>query len=149
MSIDEEHGPISILLVEDNPADVRLMQEALKPSKTKFRSFVAQDGAEAMLFLHRGNNYTDKPVPDIIILDLNLPQKDGREVLSEIKQDEKLKHIPVIVLTTSKSIDDINRCYRDHANCYITKPIDLDKFDEIVRLIEMFWFKTVMLPGNA
>jgi CheY-like chemotaxis protein len=146
---NEEHGPISILLVEDNPADVRLMQEVLKPSKTKFRSFVVKDGAEAMLFLHRSNNYSDKPVPDIIILDLNLPQKDGREVLSEIKQDEKLKHIPVIVLTTSSSIDDINRCYRDHANCYITKPIDLERFDEIVKLIEMFWFMTVMLPRNA
>ena len=149
MDIDEEHGPISLLLVEDNPADVRLMQEALKQTKTKLRSFVVKDGAEAMLFLHHGNKYTDSPVPDIIILDLNLPQKDGREVLSEIKRDEKLKHIPVIVLTMSKSTDDINRCYNDHANCYLTKPIELDKFDEIVRLIETFWFMTVRLPRSA
>jgi CheY-like chemotaxis protein len=149
MIIDQGHAAMSLLLVEDNPADVRLMQEALKASKTKYRFFVANDGEDAMAFLHHRDNYADMPVPDVILLDLNLPRKDGREVLSEIKHDEKLKYIPILVLTTSESIDDIIRCYRDHANCYLTKPLSLDKFDEIVRLIEAFWFMTVQLPRMA
>jgi len=149
MSIDGRHAAMSLLLVEDNPADVRLMQEALRTSRAKYRLFVVNDGEDAMLFLRRGDNYADMPVPDVILLDLNLPRKDGRAVLSEVKHDEKLKHIPIVVLTTSESIDDIARCYKDHANCYLTKPLSLDKFDEIVRLIETFWFMTVQLPRMA
>jgi CheY-like chemotaxis protein len=149
MIIDQGHATMSLLLVEDNPADVRLMQEALRTSKTKYRFFVANDGEDAMAFLHHRDNYADMPVPDVILLDLNLPRKDGREVLREVKQDGKLKHIPIVVLTTSESIDDISKCYMNHANCYITKPLDFDKFDEIVRLIEAFWFMTVQLPKMA
>jgi len=149
MIIDQGHAAMSLLLVEDNPADVRLMQEALKTSRARYRFLVVNDGEDAMTFLRRSDNYADMPVPDVILLDLNLPRKDGREVLSEVKRDEKLRHIPIIVLTMSESSDDIIRCYVDHANCFITKPIDLDKFDEIVRLIETFWFMTVKLPRKA
>ena len=146
MTIDATYGAINVLLVEDNPADIRLLEEALKSSNIRYRFNVAMDGEQAMSYLRRPPAESGLPVPDLIILDLNLPRKDGREVLSEVKQDERLKHIPVVVLTTSESSDDIVRCYRDHANCYLTKPLNLDKFDELVRLIEMFWFITVKLP---
>jgi CheY-like chemotaxis protein len=149
MTIDATYGAINVLLVEDNPADIRLLEEALKSSKIRYRFNVAMDGEQAMNYLRRPSAESGLPVPDLIILDLNLPRKDGREVLSEVKQDERLKHIPVVVLTTSESSDDIVRCYRDHANCYLTKPLNLDKFDELVRLIEMFWFITAKLPKRG
>jgi CheY-like chemotaxis protein len=149
MTIDATYGAINVLLVEDNPADIRLLEEALKSSNIRYRFNVAMDGEQAMNYLRRPAAESGQPVPDLIILDLNLPRKDGREVLSEVKQDERLKHIPVVVLTTSESSDDIIRCYRDHANCYLTKPLNLDKFDELVRLIEMFWFITAKLPKRG
>ena len=137
---------IDILLVEDNPGDVRLTREALKDAKVLNEVYVAQDGVEAMQFLHKEGKFADAPVPDLILLDLNLPRKDGREVLAEIKQDPKLKRIPVVVLTTSKADEDIIRTYNLHANAYITKPVDLNRFIEIIHTLEEFWFSIVKLP---
>jgi CheY-like chemotaxis protein len=137
---------IDILLVEDNPGDVRLTKEALKDAKVLNDVHVAQDGVEAMQFLHREGPYANAPVPDMILLDLNLPRKDGREVLAEIKEDPKLKRIPVVVLTTSKADEDIIRTYNLHANAYITKPVDLSRFIEIMHTLEQFWFSIVKLP---
>jgi CheY-like chemotaxis protein len=137
---------IDILLVEDNPGDVRLTREALKDAKVLNEVYVAQDGVEAMQFLHREGKFSNAPTPDMILLDLNLPRKDGREVLAEIKQDSKLKRIPVVVLTTSKADEDIIRTYNLHANAYITKPVDLDRFIEIIHTLEEFWFSIVKLP---
>jgi two-component system, chemotaxis family, response regulator Rcp1 len=138
--------PIDILLVEDNPGDVRLTIEALKDGKVRNRLNVAADGVEALAFLRREGKYADAPRPDVILLDLNLPKKDGREVLAEIKEDEELRRIPVVVLTTSSSEQDILRTYNLHANCYITKPVDLDQFIQVVRGIEDFWLTIVKLP---
>lgn len=144
---EQERGkPIEIFLVEDNPGDVRLTQEALKESKVINNLSVAVDGVEAMDFLHRKGKWTQAPYPDLILLDLNLPKKDGREILEEIKADNDLKRIPVVVLTTSKAEEDILRMYDQHANCYITKPIDFDQFIEVVRSIENFWLSIVKLP---
>ena len=140
--------PIEILLVEDNPGDVRLTLEALKDGKMKNSMHVAKDGVEALQFLRRVGKYADAPCTDLVLLDLNLPKKDGREVLAEIKADEDLKHIPVIVLTTSKAEEDIFRAYDLHANCYITKPIDLDRFTKVVKSIEDFWLTIVKLPRS-
>jgi CheY-like chemotaxis protein len=137
---------IDILLVEDNPGDVRLTREALKDAKVLNEVYVAQDGVEAMQFLHREGKFSNTPTPDMILLDLNLPRKDGREVLAEIKQDSKLKRIPVVVLTTSKADEDIIRTYNLHANAYITKPVDLNRFIEIIHTLEEFWFSIVKLP---
>jgi chemotaxis family two-component system response regulator Rcp1 len=137
---------IDILLVEDNPGDVRLTREALKDAKVLNEVYVAQDGVEAMQFLHREGKFSNAPTPDMILLDLNLPRKDGREVLAEIKQDSKLKRIPVVVLTTSKADEDIIRTYNLHANAYITKPVDLNRFIEIIHTLEEFWFSIVKLP---
>ncbi len=137
---------IDILLVEDNPGDVRLTKEALKENKIGNNLYVVGDGAEAMEFLHNKGIYAQKPRPDLILLDLNLPKKDGREVLAEIKEDKDLKHIPVVILTTSKSEDDIVKTYNLHANCYITKPVDLDQFLTVVKSIEDFWISIVKLP---
>ena len=137
---------IDILLVEDNPGDVRLTKEALKDAKVLNDVHVVQDGVEAMLFLHREGKFSKMPTPDLILLDLNLPKKDGREVLAEIKQDEKLKRIPVVVLTTSKADEDIIRSYNLHANAYITKPVDLNRFIEIMHTLQEFWFSIVRLP---
>ena len=137
---------IDILLVEDNPGDVRLTQEALKDAKVLNEVFVVQDGVKAMQFLHRKGSFSNVPMPDLILLDLNLPRKDGREVLAEIKQDPKLKHIPVVILTTSKADEDIIRTYNLHANAYITKPVDLNRFIEIIHTLEEFWFSIVKLP---
>src|SRR5438874_12852403 len=120
--------PVEILLVEDNPADVRLTREALKEGKVYNNLHWAKDGVEALEFLRREGKHAKAPRPDIILLDLNLPKKDGREVLSEIKSDDQLKHIPVVILTTSKAEEDVLRSYELHANCYVTKPVDLDKF---------------------
>ncbi|MCF6157117.1 MAG: response regulator [wastewater metagenome] len=139
---------IEILLVEDSPGDVRLTQEALKESKVRNNLHVATDGVEAMDFLYRKGTHTNAPRPDLILLDLNLPKKDGREVLAEIKLDETLKNIPVVILTISKAEEDILRSYGLHANCYITKPIDFHQFIMVVKAIENFWFTIVTLPGG-
>jgi two-component system, chemotaxis family, response regulator Rcp1 len=137
---------IDILLVEDNPGDVRLAQEALKESKVKNQLFVVEDGVEAMAFLRQQGRYTHAPRPDLILLDLNLPRKSGREVLAEVKEDENLKRIPVVVLTVSRAEEDILRCYNHYANCYITKPLDFSQFMEITKSIEEFWLTIVKLP---
>lgn len=137
---------IEILLVEDNPGDVRLTQEALRDIKLHNRLSVVEDGVEALAFLKREGHYNDSPRPDIILLDLNLPRKSGREVLEEIKQDDVLKRIPVVVLTTSEDERDVMASYNLHANCYITKPVDLSQFITIVRNIKEFWFTIVRLP---
>jgi two-component system response regulator len=144
----ENFKAIDILLVEDNPGDARLAQEALKESKVRNKIHIVKDGIEATDFLFKRNHYKDAPRPDLIILDLNMPKKDGREVLAEIKEDENLKRIPVVVLTISKAEEDILKSYNLHANCYITKPLDLDKFMEVVRTIEDFWLTIVMLPNH-
>jgi len=139
-------GVIDILLVEDNPGDVRLTQEALKEAKVRNNLHVVEDGVEAMAFLKREGEYASAPLPDLILLDLNLPRKDGREVLEEIKQDDRLKRVPVVVLTTSQAEEDILRSYNLHANCYVNKPVDLDEFIKIVKSIEDFWLTIVKLP---
>ncbi|WNG14155.1 response regulator [Cystobacter fuscus] len=140
--------PIEILLVEDNPGDVRLTIEALKEGKVSNRLSVARDGVEALAFLRREGAHASAPRPDLILLDLNLPRRDGREVLAEIKADAKLRRIPVVVLTTSKAEEDILRTYDLHANCYINKPVDLDQFISVVRSIDDFWLSVVRLPGG-
>lgn len=137
---------IEILLVEDSPGDVRLTREALKEAKMRNNLHVVGDGVEAMSFLRKKDKYANAPRPDLILLDLNLPKKDGREVLAEIKSDEDLKNIPVVVLTISKSEEDILRSYNLHANCYVTKPIDFDQFTTVVKAFENFWFTIVKLP---
>ncbi len=138
--------PIEILLVEDNPGDVRLTQEALKEGKVRNNMYVASDGEEALTFLRRQGKYAEACRPDLILLDLNLPKKSGREVLEEIKADPDLKRIPVVVLTISKAEQDVLKSYDLHANCYITKPVDLEQFIEVVKSIEDFWLTVVMLP---
>jgi two-component system, chemotaxis family, response regulator Rcp1 len=140
--------PVDILLVEDSPGDARLAQEALKDAKVRNYLSVVEDGIEAMAFLRCEGPYADAPRPDVILLDLNLPRKDGREVLAEIKADEDLRRIPVVVLTVSKAEEDVLRSYDLHANCYIAKPLDLDQFIEVVRSIENFWLTIVTLPTN-
>lgn len=137
---------VDILMVEDNPGDARLTQEALKESKVYNNLHHVRDGVEAMEFLRKEGGYKDAPTPDLILLDLNLPRKDGREVLAELKAIPRLKHIPVVVLTTSEAEQDIVKSYELHANCYITKPVDLDKFVEIIHGIENFWLSIVKLP---
>lgn len=137
---------MQILLVEDNPGDIRLTQEALKEGTIRNELHVVKDGVEAIDFLKRKGKYTNSPTPDIILLDLNLPRKDGREVLAEIKADDNLKLIPVIILTTSDADLDVQKSYKLHANCFITKPVDLDQFIFIIRQIETFWFTVVKLP---
>ncbi|MFA5353060.1 MAG: response regulator [Thermodesulfovibrionales bacterium] len=139
---------IEILLVEDNPGDVRLTQENFKDSKIRNNLHVAVDGVEAMAFLRREGKYAGAVRPDLILLDLNLPRKDGREVLADIKADPNLRTIPVVVLTISKAEEDILRAYNLHANCYITKPIDLEQFSKIVTSIEDFWLSIVRLPNQ-
>jgi chemotaxis family two-component system response regulator Rcp1 len=141
--------PIDILLVEDNAADVRLTEEVLTESKVHNNLMVANDGVEALNCLRQQGRFKGSPRPDLILLDLNLPVKDGREVLAEIKSDSNLKRIPVVVLTTSKAEEDILKTYNLHANCYITKPVDLEQFVNVVRYIEDFWLAIVRLPGNG
>ena len=141
--------PVEILLVEDNPGDERLTREALKEGKVYNNFHWVKDGVEAMEFLRRQGRYKDAPRPDIVLLDLNLPKKDGREVLQEIKTDEDLKRIPVVVLTTSKAEEDVLRSYELHANCYVTKPVDLDKFIMVVKSIDRFWLTVVTLPTST
>ena len=139
---------VDILLVEDNPGDSRLAQELLKDAKVRNNVSLVQDGTEAMAFLRKEGKYADAPRPDVILLDLNLPKKDGREVLAEIKTDEDLKRIPVVIMTVSEDEEDILKTYNLHANCYITKPIDLDQFIKMVKTIEDFWLTIVKLPPN-
>lgn len=140
---------IEILLVEDNSADVRLTQEALFEGKVKNRLSVARDGVEAIQFLRREGPYANAPRPDLILLDLNLPRKDGREVLAEIKADPDLRVIPVVVLTTSSAELDVLKSYALHANCYITKPVDLEQFVTVVKSIDDFWLTVVRLPPES
>lgn len=141
--------PIDILLVEDNPGDADLAREALEGSKINNQLYVVGDGEAAMDFLNHLEGYSRMPRPDLILLDLNLPRKDGREVLAEIKADDNLKRIPVVVLTTSQSEEDVLKSYNLHANCYITKPIDLNQFIKVVHSIEEFWLSIVVLPPNG
>lgn len=137
-----------ILLVEDNPGDIRLTQEALKVSQLEIYLDVVSDGEQAVDFLLKRNKFTDAIRPHIVLLDLNLPKKNGIEVLKEIKAHEELKKIPVIVLTTSDADHDISKAYSLHANCYILKPVDFDDFAKVIQLIEMYWFNTVQLPND-
>jgi two-component system, chemotaxis family, response regulator Rcp1 len=146
MSSQVSFSLINILLVEDNPGDIRLTKEVLKEGKIKNKLSVVTDGEEALLFLKKAGQYKDVFTPDIILLDLNLPKKDGREVLSQIKEDPVLKLIPVIVLTTSDAEQDIMNMYAHHANCYITKPVDFNQFINVIRSIENFWLTIVKLP---
>jgi chemotaxis family two-component system response regulator Rcp1 len=145
-TIGMDAAPVEVLLVEDSPGDVRLTREAFKDAKVHVNLHVASDGAEAMDFLNREGKHSAVPRPDLIFLDLNLPKKDGREVLEEIKQSPVLKSIPVVILTTSASDEDILRSYRLHANCYITKSMALDGFLEVVKSIDTFWLSVVKLP---
>src|SRR5882724_6400943 len=139
---------VEILLVEDNPGDVRLTMEALKEGKLLNHVSVAEDGVEALALLHHEGKYAGRPRPDLILLDLNLPKKDGREVLAEIKEDPELRHIPVVVLTTSTAEHDVLKTYDLHANCYINKPVDFEQFLEVVKSVGDFWFSVVILPSG-
>ncbi len=146
MSSDSHGNLVEILLVEDNPGDVRLTREAMKEGKMRNNLSVAEDGVEAMAFLRREGKYADAPRPDVVLLDLNLPRKNGRAVLEEIKADPDLRRIPVVILTSSKAEEDILDSYDSHANCYVTKPGDLEQFIEVVKSIEGFWVQIVKLP---
>jgi len=146
MSRTSDEKLLTILLVEDNPDDIELTRESLKMIKMALNLEVAMNGDEALRYLRKRDEYAEKPTPDLILLDLNLPGINGREVLAEIKNDEDLKMIPVVVLTTSTSDQDIVNAYNLHANCYITKPVDLDQFIKVVHTIRDFWFTVVKLP---
>ena len=150
MSIEAppKSGVIELLLVEDSEPDVRLTKEALKEAKVWNNLWVVEDGVEAMEFLRQQGSYADAPRPDLILLDLNLPRKDGRQVLQEIKADPSLLRIPVVILTTSRDEADVLKAYDLHANCYITKPVDFNRFMEVVKSIEDFWLTVVRLPGG-
>jgi two-component system response regulator len=141
--------PVDILLVEDSPTDVLLAQEALEHAKVLNQLHVVSDGVEAMQYLRAEPPFQNAQRPDLVLLDLNLPRKDGREVLAEIKADDSLKMIPVVVLTTSKAEEDILRAYGLHANCYVAKPVDFDQFTTVVKAIETFWFTIVSLPQTS
>ncbi|MGK0364735.1 MAG: chemotaxis family two-component system response regulator Rcp1 [Saprospiraceae bacterium] len=146
--MSQKSRPVNLLLIEDNPGDVRLTQEAFKEGKLTYQMDVVMDGVEAIHFLRRRPPYENSATPDIILLDLNLPKKDGREVLAEIKADEDLRRIPVIVLTTSSAKQDILKSYDLHVNCYINKPVDFDRFFDIIQKIEDFWLTIAILPGT-
>ena len=137
---------IEILLVEDNPGDVRLTLEAFREGKVRNKINVVNDGIDALAYLRKEGKYADVSRPDVILLDLNLPRKDGREVLEEIKKDPNLSRIPVVILTTSQAEQDVLQTYNLHANCYITKPVDLEQFTTVVKSIDTFWFNVVKLP---
>jgi CheY-like chemotaxis protein len=139
-------APFEILLVEDNPGDVFLTQEAFREGRLAHRLSVVEDGEEAMRFLRREGKHSNAPQPDLILLDLNLPKKDGRELLGEVKNDPDLQQIPIIVLTTSGAEQDVARAYKLHANCYLTKPIQMDDFLKTIRSVEDFWLSVVRLP---
>lgn len=149
MNANNVGTPVEILLVEDNPGDARLAREGLSECKIRNHLHVVDDGVKAMAFLRRQGEYAKAPRPDLILLDLNLPRKDGREVLREIKEDESLRVIPVVILTTSKAEEDIIKSYSLHANCYVTKPLGLQQFLDVVRSIEDFWFTIVKLPPKS
>ncbi len=146
MSDTASAHPIEILLVEDNPGDVRLMRETFREGKIENRISVVEDGVEALAFLHREGKYSSAPRPDLILLDLNLPQKNGHEVLAEIKQDADLKRIPVCVITSSAAEKDIVEAYNNYVNCYLTKPVDLEQFIGVVRSVKDFWLSIVEFP---
>jgi len=148
-SIGTDAAAIEVLLVEDSAGDVRLTREAFKDAKAHINLNVASDGVEAMAFLGREGKHANAPRPDLILLDLNLPKKDGREVLSEVKESAPLKSIPVVILTTSASEADIHESYQHHANCYITKPVDLEGFLKVVKSIDSFWLSVVKLPRET
>lgn len=141
--------PVEFLLAEDNPGDVRLTKEALRESKISNNLNVVPDGVEAMAFLRREGKYADAPRPDVILLDLNLPKKDGREVLAEVKADPGLRLIPVVIITSSEAEQDVLRTYELHANCYVTKPVDLEQFIKVIQSIETFWLTIVTLPSSV
>jgi CheY-like chemotaxis protein len=141
--------PIEVLLVEDDPGDVLMTQEAFEEHKVGNNLAVVNDGAEAIAYLRREGRYSDAPRPDLVLLDLNLPRRDGREVLAEIKNDPELRQIPVVVLTTSQADEDIARSYQLHANAYVTKPVDFERFIEVVRQIDDFFVSVVKLPPRA
>lgn len=149
MQTSKNVRPVQILLVEDNPGDVRLTIEALKEAKVLNKLTVVKDGIEALSLLRRQAQHARATRPDLILLDLNLPKKDGREVLAEIKADDNLKHIPVVILTTSQDEQDVLKSYNLYANCYITKPVDLDQFITVVKSIEDFWLGIVVLPKSG
>lgn len=149
MNLEKKRRTIHILMVEDNPGDVRLTMEALEEGKLHNRLDVVEDGEQALAFLHRTGKYKDAPTPDLILLDLNLPKRDGREVLSEIKTNEHLRNIPVVILTSSQAEEDITRAYDLHANAYVSKPVDLDSFIRVVKSIEGFWLEIVKLPSKG
>ncbi len=146
MSTPEHVEIVDVLLVEDDPGDVLLIEEAFADNKVHNRLHTVSDGVEALAFLRREGRYADAPQPDLVLLDLNLPLKDGREVLGEIKADEALRHIPVVVLTTSKAEEDVLRSYKLHANAYVTKPVDLDQFIRAIQQIDDFFVTVVKLP---
>ena len=149
MSVPEHVESIEVLLVEDDPGDVVLIQEAFEDNKVRNRLHCVSDGVDALRFLRRQDEFADAPRPDLILLDLNLPRKDGREVLAEVKTDEALQQIPVVVLTTSKLEEDVLRSYKLHANAYVTKPVDFDRFIEVVRQIDEFFVTVVKLPRGG
>jgi len=144
-----ELHPITVLLVEDSPGDIRLTEEALRESKLKVNLESVQDGEQAIAYLRRQGNYREAIRPDLILLDLNMPRKDGREVLAEVKADPELKTIPIVVLTMSASEADVERAYELQANCYITKPVNLDQFIKVIAAINDFWLTIVSIPGNV
>ena len=148
MSVPENVEIIDVLLVEDDPGDVLLIREAFEDNKVHNRLHVVPDGVEALTFLRQEGEHADAPRPDLVLLDLNLPRKDGREVLAEVKGDESLQHIPVVVLTTSKAEEDVLRSYKLHANAYVTKPVDFDRFIDVVRRIDEFFVTVVKLPSR-
>jgi two-component system, chemotaxis family, response regulator Rcp1 len=145
---NKQPNPIDILVVEDNPGDARLIKEVLNENKIFSNLYVAKDGVEAMNFLYQKGEFKNAARPDLIFLDLNLPKKDGREVLAEIKSDTNLMQIPIVVMTTSQAEEDILKSYSLHANCYVTKPIDLNQFIKVIKSIEEFWFTLVKLPPH-
>jgi len=149
MSVPEHVEWIEVLLVEDDPGDVLLIQEAFEDNKVRNRLHCVSDGVDALRFLRREDEFADAPRPDLILLDLNLPRMDGREVLAEVKTDEQLQQIPVVVLTTSKLEEDVLRSYKLHANAYVTKPVDFDRFIEVVRQIDEFFVTVVKLPRGG
>ncbi len=138
--------PVQILIVEDNPADARLVREVMRDSKILNEIRWVPDGVEAMASLRKQGKYTDAPRPNLIFLDLNMPRKDGREVLAEVKADPDLRRIPIVVMTSSQAEEDIARAYDHHANCYVRKPIDFEQFHSVVKTLENFWFSTVEIP---
>lgn len=148
MSIEEYGRPAQFLLVEDNPGDVRLTREALNEGKLRNHLNIVGDGVEALAFLRREGKYASAPRPDLVLLDLNLPRKDGREVLAEIKADPILKRIPVVIITSSEAEQDVLASYDLHVNCYVSKPVDLEQFIKVVRSIETFWLTIVKLPSD-